>query len=192
MSIRPVNDSSLHSRPSKVLEFTCVVRSAFTRHPTLIHFFFWMIFAMTFQKITWRAFRGIRIAALRRSPMFSRERSSTATASATVAPSRRRHSVDDRRSRDHPPGNAQRRSGRPDARVPVVGQPPGVAQNDGAALPGGESAGNSGNYRRRRHARARRLRHFLGEKGSDTGIAADPVYVDVSVPPGRRKRCRLK
>ena len=51
---------------------------------------------------------------------------------------RRRRAMDDGRQRHHPPGNAQGRSGRPHARLPVVGEPSGVAQNDRAALPGGE------------------------------------------------------
>ena len=29
--------------------------------------------------------------------------------------------------------------------------------------------------------------NFWGKKGPVDGIAADPVYIDVSVPPGRRK-----
>src|SRR6185369_16543755 len=31
------------------------------------------------------------------------------------------------------------------------------------------------------------LREFLGEERSCGGIAADPLYLDVSVPPGKRK-----
>ena len=37
--------------------------------------------------------------------------------------------------------------GRPDARLPVVGQPSGVAEDDRAALSGSESARNSGDQR---------------------------------------------
>ena len=36
---------------------------------------------------------------------------------------RRRRPVDDGRQRHHPPGDAEGRPGRPDARVPVVGEP---------------------------------------------------------------------
>src|SRR5215472_2389828 len=52
---------------------------------------------------------------------------------------RRRRTVDDRRQRHHPPGNAQGRPRRPHARLPVVGQSSVIAQDDCAALPGGES-----------------------------------------------------
>ncbi len=44
-----------------------------------------------------------------------------------------------------------------------------------------------GDHRRRRHAGAHRVRKFLGKAGPVDGIAADPIYLDVSVPPGRRK-----
>ena len=64
---------------------------------------------------------------------------------------RRRRPVDDRGQRHHPPGDAQGRPGGPHARVPVVGQPSGVAQNDAAALPGGESGRHPGGHGRRRH-----------------------------------------
>ena len=44
-------------------------------------------------------------------------------------------------------------------------------------------------HRRRRHARPRRLRRASGaRRGPVDGIAADPIYLDVSVPPGKRKR----
>ena len=36
------------------------------------------------------------------------------------------------------------------------------------------------------HVRAR-LRHFWGKRGPVEGIAADPTYLDVSVPPGHTK-----
>src|SRR5215475_11998357 len=32
---------------------------------------------------------------------------------------------------------------------------------------------------------------FWGKKGVVEGVAADPIYVDVSVPPGKRKRIRI-
>ena len=62
-----------------------------------------------------------------------------------------------------------------------------VAQDDRATLSGGEGA---------RHPRVTdddgtRVRvvcgSFWGKKGPVDGIAADPIYLDVSVPPGRRK-----
>ena len=79
---------------------------------------------------------------------------------------RRRHPVDDGRQRHHPPGNAQGRSRRPHARLPVVGQPPRRTENDGPALPGSESPGNPRGHRRRRHPNPRHLRPLLGKKGS--------------------------
>ena len=42
-------------------------------------------------------------------------------------------------------------------------------------------------HRRRRHPSSRGLRRFLGKKGPVDGIAADPRYLDVYVPPGKRK-----
>ena len=48
------------------------------------------------------------------------------------------------------------------ARVPIVGQPAVVAQNDRAALSGSQVAGNSGGDRGRRHAGPDYLRPFLG------------------------------
>ena len=100
---------------------------------------------------------------------------------------RRRCAVDDRRQRNHSSGNAQRRPGRPDARLPVVGQSSGVAQDDGTALPGGESQpkflvkDDDGT-----HVRVV-CGNFWGKDGPVDGIAADPIYLDVSVAPGRRK-----
>ena len=77
------------------------------------------------------------------------------------------------------------RSGRPDARVPAVGEPSVVAQDDGAALPGSESAGHSGDHGRRRHPRSRRLRKLLGKDrpgGRDRGRADLPGCVGASGP----------
>ena len=34
--------------------------------------------------------------------------------------------------------------------------------------------------------------HFWGQRGPVEGIAADPVYVDVTVPPGKRKRLKVE
>ena len=56
-----------------------------------------------------------------------------------------------------------------------------------AALPGHSGDRNSGGHRRRRHACSRDLRDFWGKKGPVDGVAADPLYLDVWVPPGRRK-----
>ena len=55
----------------------------------------------------------------------------------------RRCSVDDGRERDHPPGDAEGRSGGTDARLPVLGESSCVAENDGSALSGSEVDGYS-------------------------------------------------
>ena len=100
---------------------------------------------------------------------------------------RRRHPVDDGRPRDHPPGDAQGRPDRADARVPVVGQPAVVAQDDGAALSGSEGGRNP----LITDDDGTRVRvvcgSFWGKTGPVDGIAADPIYLDVSVPPGKTK-----
>ncbi len=82
----------------------------------------------------------------------------------------------------------QGRRARAHARLPAVGQPALLAQDDGAALPG--------------HSRRRRSRRSSmttapacassaatsgARRGPVDGVAADPRYLDVSVPPGRRK-----
>ena len=74
----------------------------------------------------------------------------------------------------------------PDARVPVVGQPAGVAQDDGAAIPGSESRRDPRDHRRRWHARPRGLRQFLGQArsgGRDRGGADLPGCVGGSGAP---------
>ena len=76
---------------------------------------------------------------------------------------RRRRAVDDRRQRHHPPGDAAGRRSRPHARLPALGQPAVVAQDDRAALPGRPGDGHPRGRRRRRHARARGLRRLLGQ-----------------------------
>ena len=67
-----------------------------------------------------------------------------------------------------------------------MGQSSRPAENDGAALPGNKSPRNPRSHVRRRHPRPHHLRKFLGKKGPVDGIAADPIYLDVSVPPGQR------
>ena len=59
----------------------------------------------------------------------------------------RRRAVDDRRQRHHPPGDAQGRRRRQDVWLPALGEPAGVSQDDGPALPRREE---------RRHARGHR------------------------------------
>ena len=65
--------------------------------------------------------------------------------------------------RHHPSGDAERRPGGPDAWLPVMGEPSVVAQNDAAALPGGEGGRYSGDDGRRRYPRSHRLRKLLGK-----------------------------
>ncbi len=101
---------------------------------------------------------------------------------------RRRRAVDDGGQRHHPPGDAAGRRGRPDARLPAVGQPAVVAEDDDPALPGRAVGGHPRGDRRRRHPRPRDLRRASGaRRGPVDGIAADPRYLDVSVPPRTRR-----
>ncbi len=53
---------------------------------------------------------------------------------------RRRRAVDDRRQRHHASGDAAGRRAGPHARLPALGQPALVAEDDGAALPGRQGA----------------------------------------------------
>ncbi len=83
----PSSGWSRQSRRSRERACTCAARLDLATHPTSTRFCFSTISATTCRRITWRASRGIRIAASRPSPTSSRERSSTATAWATAAPS---------------------------------------------------------------------------------------------------------
>ena len=69
-------------------------------------------------------------------------------------PRRRRRAVDDGGQRHHAPGNAEGRPAGPDARLPALGEPAGVAEDDRAALSGRAGAGHPRGGGRRRHARA--------------------------------------
>ncbi len=53
-----------------------------------------------------------------------------------------------------------------------------------AAVPGGESGRHSRGQGRRRRPGSNRLRKLWGVRGPVDGIAADPIYLDVSVPAG--------
>ena len=74
----------------------------------------------------------------------------------------------------------------PHARVSVVGQSSGVAQNDRAALPGSESGRHSRDHATTTARTCASSAEASGARqGPVDGIAADPIYLDVSVPPGR-------
>ena len=140
---------------------------------------------------TSRDFRGIRIAASRRLPMCWRATSITATVSGNrgtlgagdvqwmTAGSGILH-------QEMPQGDAAG----PHARLPVVGESPALIENDEAALSGCSLA---------RHSRIGEddgtqvrvvVGDFWGKRGPVDGIAADPRYLDISVPPGRKKTFR--
>ncbi len=74
-----------------------------------------------------------------------------------------RRAVDDGRQRHPASGDAAGRCPGPHARLPALGQPALLAQDDGAALSGHSGDRNPRGRRRRRHARARDLRRLLGQ-----------------------------
>jgi redox-sensitive bicupin YhaK (pirin superfamily) len=88
-------------------------------------------------------------------------------------------------------GDAARERQGADARVPAVGEPAGVDEDDGAAVPGHPGADipevtdDDGT-----HVRVI-TGEFWGKKGPVDGIAADPQYLDISVPAGVRKTFRI-
>lgn len=87
--------------------------------------------------------------------------------------------MDDRRKLNHSPGDAEGRHYRPRAWISVVGESSRRSEDDSAALPGGEIAP---------HVRIV-CGAFWGKRGPVEGIAADdPIYLDVSVAPRRRKK----
>ena len=88
-------------------------------------------------------------------------------------PRRRRRAVDDRRPRHHASGDAAGRRAGPDARLPALGQPAVVAQDDRAALSGHRRQRHPRGRGRRWDARARDCRRLLGQER-----------------PGRRRRRR--
>ena len=100
----------------------------------------------------------------------------------------RRCAMDDGRQRHHPPGNAQGRSHGTHARLPALGQsafsawqmtPPRYQEVKSEEIP--QITDDDGTHVRLVCG------SFWGKKGPVEGIAADPVYIDVSVAPGRRK-----
>ena len=101
---------------------------------------------------------------------------------------RRRRAVDDGRQRHHAPGDAEGRRAGPHARLPALGQPARVAEDDGAALPGRQGRRHSGGHRRRRHQRARRLRRVLGQDRARS--RASPPIRAISTSRCRRASAR--
>ena len=82
---------------------------------------------------------------------------------------RRRRPMDDGRQRHHPPGDAEGRRRRAGCTAFSSGPTSRVAQDDGAALSGRQGGRHSRSHRRRRHARARRVRRLLGHDGTGGG-----------------------
>ena len=81
----------------------------------------------------------------------------------------------------------------PHARLPALGQPAVVAEDDGAALSGRQGRRDPRDRRRRRHARARRLRRFLGPAKARS--KASPPTRAISTSSCRRasaRRCRSR
>ncbi len=89
---------------------------------------------------------------------------------------RGRRPVDDGRQRHRPPGDAQGRGRRPDGRLPALGQPARLAEDDGPALPRREEGGHPRGRAPRRGHGPRHLRH--GRRGARPG-------------PGHRHRPRI-
>jgi quercetin 2,3-dioxygenase len=87
--------------------------------------------------------------------------------------------MDDGRQRDSAPGDAQGRRERTHAWFPTVGEPAGSAKDDRSAEDDGT------------HARII-CGEFWGKRGPVEGVAADPRYVDISVPPGKSRRIQVE
>src|SRR5439155_14350067 len=88
---------------------------------------------------------------------------------------RRGRAVDDCRERHPPSGDAAGRRGRPHARIPAVGEPPRIAQDDRSPPPGHRGARHPGGRGRRRDAGARHLRQLLGQDRSRRGRRRRPT-----------------
>ena len=83
-----------------------------------------------------------------------------------------------------PKGDPQR----PHARLPALGQPARVAEDDGAALSGRDVATTIPEVTDDDGTRVRVVcGEFWGKTGPVDGVAADPRYLDISVPPGVRE-----
>ena len=168
MSIRPVKRIvAVEAAPSKAPASSCTAPSASATPASSIRSCCSTTSATTVPTTTWPASRGIRTAASRPSPTCWPARSSTATASATAA----RSAPGDVQwmtagsgilHQEMPQGD---RAG-PHARLPALGQPAVVAQDDRAALPGRPGEGDPRDHRRRRHAGARDHAATSGARGA--------------------------
>ena len=103
----------------------------------------------------------------------------------------RQRAMDDRRARHPPSGNAEGRRLRPNAWLPALGEPAFEPQDDQSALPGRSRGRDSRSDRRRRHKVRVICGDFWGKKGPVEGVAADPRYLDVTVPAGKRKSLKV-
>ena len=82
---------------------------------------------------------------------------------------------------------------RPDARIPALGEPARVAEDDRARATRTSRAGDIPEVVDDDGTRVRVIcGEFWGKKGPVEGVAADPRYLDVSVPPGPRKRLAVE
>ena len=105
----------------------------------------------------------------------------------------RRRAVDDGRQRHSAPGNARRRRAGPNARFPTMGQPSGLPQDDRAAVSGYSGRAPFPEITDDDGTRVRVITgEFWGKRGPVEGVAADPSYLDISVPAGRRKRLKVE
>jgi redox-sensitive bicupin YhaK (pirin superfamily) len=86
----------------------------------------------------------------------------------------------------------QGRSAGPHARFPALGQSALVTENDRAAVSGRPGQGRARSDRRRWHRGAVVCGSFGGKTGPVDGVAAEPRYLDISVPPGVRKRLAVE
>merc|ERR1711974_83290 len=104
---------------------------------------------------------------------------------------RGRHPVDDRRLRHHASGDAHRERPGPDARLPALGHLPSSLKmtdpryQDIASKEIPEVTDDDGTTVRVVAG------EFWGKRGPVDGIAADPQYLDVTIPAGVKKTFKI-
>ncbi len=91
-----------------------------------------------------------------------------------------RRPVDDGRQRHHPPGDAQGRGRRPDGRLPALGQPARLAEDDGPALPRREESGHPRGRAPRRGHGPRHLRHGRRRRAARSGTSSSTPSTSTS------------